>query len=157
MLLYFSILSLLTFGSVELFLHWLQTWLHTENFWQLCLILTKPGDRWEWLLQHLCRCCKQSVRVSARLCVFCFSLCFSIAEEPRCYLNCFGTSWGTGQEGRVWKTPTPPHKMSARLPLLSMINSEGECPTDVKDLTKSWLKSGRIFHSLWVRHCFIRG
>lgn len=160
MLLYFLIPSLLTFGSVELFFHWLRTWLHAENFWQLCLIRTKTGDRWEWLLQHLCRCCKQSVHVSARLCVLCFSLSYNIAERAKML---FELLWGqlrnrTRKETRVWKKPTPPSKMSTRLlTLLPMINSKGKCPTDVKDLTKTWLKSGRIFHSLWVGHRFIGG
>lgn len=107
MLLYFLILSLLTFGSVELFLHWLQTWLHTENFWQLCLILTKTGDRWEWLLQHLCRCCKQSVRVSARPCVFWFSLCFSIAERAETLFELLWDQLRNGtRRGGYGKHPT---------------------------------------------------
>lgn len=72
MLLYFLIPSLLTFGSAELFLHWLRTWLHTENFWQLCLIRTKRGDPWEQLLQHLCSCC--SPRMCVHVCVVLFPL-----------------------------------------------------------------------------------
>lgn len=72
------------------------TWLHTGNSWQLCLIQTKMGDGWEWLLQHLCHCCKQSVHVSARLCVL-FTVLISL-KELRHYLNCFGASWGAGQE-----------------------------------------------------------
>lgn len=151
MLLYFLIPSLLTFGSVELFLHWLRTWLHTEGFWQLCSIWTKTGDHWEWLLQHLCHCCKQSVHVAARLYVcYTFHSVLIPLKGLRCCLNCF---WGqlrnrTRRENSIW-TPCPLCKMSTHLlTLLLVINSEGKCPADIKDLNKTWLKPGRIFHSL---------
>lgn len=102
-------------------------------------------------MQHLCRCCNQSVHVSARLYVLRFSLCYNIAERAK---TLFQLLWGqlrnrTRRETGAWRKPTPPSKMSTRLlTLLPMINSKGKCPTDIKDLTKPWLKSGRIFQSL---------
>lgn len=108
------------------------------------------------LLQAVCACSCTSV------CVLHFSLCFNTAESAKVL---FELLWGqlrnrTRRENSI-RMPSPPCRKSTHLlTLIPMIKSKDKCPTDIKDLTKTWLKPVRIFQSLgstlfyrWLMFC----
>ena len=91
--------------------------------------------------------------------VLCFSFCFNIADRAAALfeLPC-GQLRNRTREAGAWKENTPLSEMSAHLlALLAAINGKSKCPTPIKDLIKSWLKSVRIFHGLWAGHRFLGG
>lgn len=68
-----------------------------KNGWSLGVIIATFMP----LLQTVCACICTSV------CVMLFTLIISLKELRR-YLNCFGASWGTGQEGKPEYGKNPP-------------------------------------------------
>lgn len=137
MLLYFLIPSLLTFGSVELFLHWLR-----PGF-TLGISGSCASYRQKWVMAGSDYCNIYAVAANSlcmylHVCVCCAFHCFNITEGAE---TLFELLWGqlrsrARKETRVWKNPAPPSKMSAHLlTLLLVINGRGECPRGIKDLT----------------------
>lgn len=126
--------------------------MNTGNFWQLCWIRTKTGDPWERLLQHVCSCCEQPMRVCACLPVLCFSLCSNVTERAEVWWKHVVASWGAAQGGKkptgMEKNNTSPVKCQPVFSPLEKVNA------DIKELIKTWLKSVRFFHSLWAGHLF---
>lgn len=97
----------------------------------------------------------QSVHVCARLCCA-FSSVLILLTELRRYLDRLVASWGTGQEGRLahGKKKHPWVKCQPIfLPCLLRLMGKA----NALQSSEIWLKSVRIFHSLWAGHHFLGG